>query len=575
MNKVGLTTKLFIVLFLTFVIVIGAIFIGIVNYFEPYFVGTQIKNIEEDIQRFLEESKENGRLEEKDLTNLVTDFTASNVQPLAIMRDRDVFFPRRSQIIYLESEYGITRVDLGDAIFQIQNKGTKIIKGMNLSFVGYWVEDKFMGLSIYDLTEDKLSELRASFNYKLPQITRITGKVIDYELATYESGSIYRQDMMYQMTNSGNLKPETVNKNSYVIENVDVKTGIKNYLVVIPYGDIYAFSLYSLQPVTEVIELIPQFLIYVILLTIFLLILILLLVTKLVVKPILNINNITKKISNLDFKDRLVVKSSDEIGMISSNVNKMADKLEITLRELEESNKQLKEELKLKEEFEEARKRFVADASHELKTPLGIVRAYTERLEDKYIYEDKAKYYTSIILDENRKMNKLINDLLELSKLESKMDMLQRREFNLSQEMLDLVERFYPIYEEKGTQLLVDVESDIFIYADLERINQVFTNMMSNALKYAPAGTTVYLSLKKDNQGIHCYIKNQVEDIQKIDLLRIWDRFYKADTARSRKLGGFGLGLSITKSILDLHGFDFGVQNRDNFIHFYVNIPLS
>lgn len=572
MRKTGITTKLFAMLLVTFGMIVGAVLIGSVYFFEPYYVDKKISGLEKNIFEFLDENARSEYIEDFELVERAKVFSFENQSPLAIKRGSEIFYPFRRYAVELEGDFGVSAVDLGSILFQIQDRGIDIRSGMEMSFMGFWDEGQFMAVSIDDPSEEELSRFAFDFGREVSDFTRIAGRVISQEMPEYDPGSMYRQDKLFEMTQVYASGEEPLPDEVSIIEEEDRMTGIKNYLITIPYEGKFAFCLFSMQPVNDVISVIPGFMKYVVFMALILVVGMSFVITRIIVRPIIRISGAAEKMAGLDFSERVNVKSSDELGMLSGNLNTMADELEYTLSELEKRNERLQEELDREKLLEQARKSFVADASHELKTPLGIVQAYTERLEDKFIQDEKAKRYAAIILDENRKMNKLINDLLELSKLESMTYALTRTDYDISDEIVEIAERFTPLFEEKGIEFGLDVQAGTSVNADPEKMGQVITNMISNALKYTPPGGNVQLKFAKDEGKVVFRILNEVENMEKIDMEKIWDRFYKADKARSRKMGGTGLGLSITKSILDLHGFDFGASKAGDMIEFYFEI---
>lgn len=575
MGRFGLRKKLFIGLSISFLLIIIAVFIGMMYYFEPYFINKQISIVENDIVSYLNSKKEDLNDINK-LDDIVTEYSSANTNPIAIHKYDISFFAKRSYSIVLEHDSNFITVELGDAWFQLRNRGIEIEKGMTLSFVGFKNKDRFLGLSIYDFKDYDLRKAYMRYGRKASEIIKLTGIVVDYDLPVYETGSLYKQDKMYEFMQSNEFNNnKDMHSNRVIIENMDTETGIKNYLMIIPYEDALVITMYNLQPVKELLSAMPEFFSYTIILIILLVFLLILFSTRSVVNPILKINNVAQKISNLDFSDRLDIDSQDEIGMICTSINTMADKLEETMDTLEKQNLLLKEKLIEKEKFELIRKKFIAEVSHELKTPLGIIRAYTERVEDKYIENEKGKYYTGVILDENLKMDKLINDLLELSKLEVKHNVLQWSKYNISLEVDKIVNRFVQMFEDKKIKFHIDVSTSVYIRADKERMNQVLTNMISNAFKYTPECGSIQVNLQSSEDYIIFSIINDIDNIYTIDIDRIWERFYRADTARSRKTGSAGLGLAISKRILDLHEFEYGVSKMDEKIEFYIKIPIK
>ena len=201
------------------------------------------------------------------------------------------------------------------------------------------------------------------------------------------------------------------------------------------------------------------------------------------------------------------------------------------------------------------RKEFVANVSHEIRTPLTVIKTYAETLIDSDL-DDKemARDFLNTINSEVDRMTLLATDLLELSHFDNKQLSMTMGEHNLLQILTNSIKQTTVLAEKKEqTIVFVNETGDCLINCDEGRINQVFVNLLSNAVKYSEPKTTIEVSLKQNKKFYEVYIKDNGIGIAKKDLERIFERFYRTDKARSRAMGGVGLGLSIVKEILDLH----------------------
>jgi two-component system phosphate regulon sensor histidine kinase PhoR len=231
------------------------------------------------------------------------------------------------------------------------------------------------------------------------------------------------------------------------------------------------------------------------------------------------------------------------------------------------------------------RSEFVANVSHELKTPITAVKGFAETLlagalDDKEI----AKSFLQIIFDESERLNRLIGDILELSKIESKRIPLQFSPV----EMRSLVERSLHMMqaeaEKKHITLEMQVEEDIYIEADEDRLRQILINLLSNGISYTPDGGKVKVKIEplhsstdRDNEyeRVRLTISDSGIGIPKKDLPRIFERFYRVDKARSRVSGGTGLGLSIVKHLVDLHKGTIQVESEVGIgTKFLIDLPV-
>lgn len=229
--------------------------------------------------------------------------------------------------------------------------------------------------------------------------------------------------------------------------------------------------------------------------------------------------------------------------------------------------------------LETVRSDFVANVSHELKTPLTSIKGFVETLlEGALDDKENNRNFLKIIQDHTERLNKLIDDLLSLSHLESKEMILNKKSFNLKQQLQEVISGFKSQLKKMSLEVSNDLPVNIMVNADKDRIEQVFTNLIDNAIKFNKENGTIRIYAQEINpvrettkfsNGVNGKIKIFVEDsgigIPSKDIPRIFERFYRVDKARSRELGGTGLGLSIVKHIVELHGGSVGVESAEGF----------
>ena len=284
-------------------------------------------------------------------------------------------------------------------------------------------------------------------------------------------------------------------------------------------------------------------------------------------KPLIRINSVAKDMACLDFGKKLNVKGNDELSQLSQSLNILSEKLNITLSDLIEANKKLELDINNERKLEKSRKEFVANVSHELKTPIAIINGYSEALKDN-LREDKKEHYINQIVIQSENMDKLIKDMLDLSKIESGTHNLQFENFNFNILVADIIEHFKISTLNKNIHLHFNFDSDnVIIYADRLKLGQVIINFLDNAIRHTPEGGNIYLKIECENvSDIRLSVENEGENIPSE---KIWERFYRSDNDRNRKTGGTGLGLAISAKILELHHMEYGVRNTDNGVMFY------
>lgn len=228
--------------------------------------------------------------------------------------------------------------------------------------------------------------------------------------------------------------------------------------------------------------------------------------------------------------------------------------------------------------LEEMQKEFVANVSHELRTPLTTIKSYTETLLNGALAEPEiAENFLNVINYEGDRMTALVQDLLDLSRLDNKQTTFIMEELNLNMLVEDSIEK-YRIHAEKKRQSLTYLPSKkpYKVLGDANRIEQVFKNIISNAVKYSAENTAISVSVYEQDQHVVIKVKDSGFGIPEEDLPRIFERFYRVDKARSREMGGTGLGLAIAKEIMEYHGGHISVSSQlGTGTTFFLHFPLG
>ncbi len=339
-------------------------------------------------------------------------------------------------------------------------------------------------------------------------------------------------------------------------------------------GDIFYLLTISFQSIASSIKIFNSFTIFVGFFFMVLAFVTMFFISYTFTNPILQINKIAKEITNLNFKNKVDIKSDDEFGDLGKSINKMSEQLEKNISDLQKTNDKLAKEILQKNDIDQMRRDFIASASHELKTPLSMILGYTEALKLSDLDQNTREEYIHIILDETEKMNKLVKDLLELSQIESGKIDLNFKDFKIN----DLIEDSISLFSLKFDELDVNLEVESInrlVNSDYDQLQTVLTNFISNAINYVDENKIIKVKAKlNQNNSVRVSVFNSGPKISESEITQIWDSFYKVDKARTRSYGGQGLGLSICKTSLELLGYDYGVLNKDNGVEFYFEIYL-
>ncbi|WP_242272561.1 cell wall metabolism sensor histidine kinase WalK [Bacillus cereus group sp. BfR-BA-01310] len=310
----------------------------------------------------------------------------------------------------------------------------------------------------------------------------------------------------------------------------------------------------SIAHSNEVIKTLNSFYLYILGFLILLIIVLVWILSKTITTPLKELSDVAEDISRLKFK-RTKVKTNDEIGDLANSINVMSDKLHEAHQDLTDRNDHLK--------------RFMGDVTHELKTPIALVKAYSMGIKDGL---DDGTYVDTIIKQTDQISN-LIEELLRFSKLER--DVLQKEEFPIESLVQSIVDKHKIELESKGIHMQVDFNTDnSIVYADINKMRMVFQNLISNAIKYT-TNQNIKITLEEKNDVVYFQVQNGIDTEGIKDIDKIWEPFYVLESSRSKEKSGTGLGLAIVKSILERHGFEYGVSVEDGEIQFYIYIDRN
>lgn len=261
-------------------------------------------------------------------------------------------------------------------------------------------------------------------------------------------------------------------------------------------------------------------------------------------KPISQITKAAKRMATGDFS----VNFKGEYSY--AEMDALAETLDYAKEEIEKSDQLQKEVL--------------ANVTHDLKTPLTMIKAYASMIKEiSGDNPEKRAKHTQVIIDESDRLTSLVNDILNLSKIRSGMDSLKIENFNLSEFVHTVIERFDYLCETKGYVIEREIEDELYTEADMEKIEQVVYNLVGNAVNYTGDDKKIRVGLARAEGGkLRFTVSDTGRGIPEEERKTIWDRYYRSSETHKRPIRGTGLGLSIVKTILIKHGFDFGVESE-------------
>lgn len=366
----------------------------------------------------------------------------------------------------------------------------------------------------------------------------------------------------------------TFDENEIAVDTrLSTETSSQSFSLMLKNGESYTLTvftnLYVVQQSTEVlISIFP----YVILMVFVLSILCSLFYSRFITRPILRISDISEQIASLDFTGKCDETRTDELGRLAHNLNYLSASLSHSMEELHAANAQLKTDIEKEREIERQRIDFFAAASHELKTPLTILKGHLSGMLNNVAgYEDHHKYLMRS-LTVTEKMEKLIRELLYVSKIDSNKATPKRQSINIAELLRAEIAALSDCISEKQLLLAVDMPDKVMCCLEKEEMERAIQNILVNAVRYSPEGERICVTMEETTEEISCRIENTGVNIPENTISHLFEAFYRADSSRNSNTGGTGLGLYIVRGIFERHGIKYGIINTEQGVRFWFKL---
>lgn len=383
-------------------------------------------------------------------------------------------------------------------------------------------------------------------------------KKIHYTIKNANDETIYPIQMNQPLPKDFSISSDDKKKlesGETVSKKIDNRFNKEMTIVYVPImnGDKFVGSIVLNSPISgteQVIGTINRYMFYTILLSITVALILSAILSKLQVNRINKLRAATKDVIQGNYKARLKENNFDEIGALAIDFNKMTQTLETSQEEIERQEKR--------------RRQFIADVSHEMRTPLTTISGLTEGLVNDIIPKSETDRCIALIDTEARRLTKLVNENLDYEKIRSNKIKLQKTRFN-GKEFLELIkEQLDYVSSEKGNTITVSIDKDMAIYADYDRLTQVFINIVKNSVQFTENGQ-ITLTGTQDYKESVLTITDTGIGMNTEELEQIWERFYKADMSRTNTaFGESGIGLSIVKQLIEYHDGSITVTSEPN-----------
>lgn len=265
--------------------------------------------------------------------------------------------------------------------------------------------------------------------------------------------------------------------------------------------------------------------------------------SKKISKPLLQMNEAAKVIAGGNFEQRVEISSEDEIGQLAESFNHMAESLD---------------------KYEKVRRDFIANVSHDLRSPLTSIQGFLCAILDGTIPQEKQQHYLNIVLEETKRLTKLTNDIVELSRAQASTITLEKKRFDINELIRESIERLEPRLKQKNINIdVILAEKETFVCADEDKIARVIYNLVDNAIKFSSDDGKIEIETAlKENKKLLVSVKDNGKGISEEDVKYVFDRFYKVDSSRGKDKTGSGLGLSIVREFLLAHGENIAVKSE-------------
>ena len=572
-------------LFSITIIMYSGIFIGQMVFqslfFETFYKNYKEKSLSKAVEKTLISIEENntGHLNE----DLAAALKKNNVLVSVINQKMETLYgidiSSHQSTLTLKTANGVIYTVIKDNI----DENVELQIGDNLFIEGFDAGENLIYPAFYQINSD-FSYLNDSFsvftsveNDIVPVMISIQGTVKELQPPSDRQINYYKKILQEELF-AINIKsmPEPAGFITFEdSERFVIKDRITNIIKIknIDHRDYTIAAITSLEPMSELITVLNRYSLVLITIGILIIILISYIYSKKITRPLIRMSTIANNIADQDFSSKVEISSGDELGNLGVALNSISENLEKKIISLEEANTQLQKDYEMQAEQKEKEKEMMGNISHELKTPLTIIRGYLQAVQ-KGIYEDNEIIHDKV-LDEVDNMTIMINEILEIFKLDSPKLSLDYSVFNLWDIVLKVYDKLKTKSDERNLSIKYEYKDEAFVEGDNKKIEQVITNLFTNALKYSPEKSTISVNILKDIDTYKFSIENSHIHIQEEELDKIWEPFYRIDKSRNRKLGGSGLGLVVVKTILNLHNSDFGIINTEKGVLCYFNLKAK
>lgn len=368
-----------------------------------------------------------------------------------------------------------------------------------------------------------------------------------------------KKNLIYTSEMTGNItrtfRPDIIDVNELIDNMIESKNGKISYTTqltkyksqmfiygtAIPNSNIYLVLMAPIDPIDSTTNVLQSQLVYITIISLIFSSIISIFISRKLAKPIVNIDEAAKKLAKGDYD--VIFEKGDY-----TEIDNLVTTLNHTTTELSKTDK--------------LRKELIANVSHDLRTPLTMIKAYAEMIKDlSGENKKKREEHLKVIIDESDRLTRLINDMMDLSKMQSGINEINKTEFNIVDTINHILKGFRVLHEKDGFEFLLNSPEEIKVNADETKIEQVLYNLIINAVNYSEENKKITINVLDEENKVKVEVVDNGCGISKDKLEYIWDRYYKSGEVHKTSKAGTGLGLSIVKNILEKHSGNYGVES--------------
>lgn len=568
-REISLSTQIIFTIFLVFVSFFVLQSILNSQFFSRYYTDREFENVNESILSYVEDMNTSDSDYYQEMYEYVTSNNVYSVITTKTFRVIESSYTDYTINIRSLSDNQEYTVLIPDSFLEFSLNDTLVID------MSLYSEDEYYP---YSIKRGDTQLFQSIDSCPTNSCVRVTGSVIDINRPNnlnyqFSDNSIVQTEL--SKLSSGLIDfSEHQYEDGYWYKSTDNSIDTLVFIHELKNWD-YIITIVPIEDTSMIIDIVSQYNYYVYLTAIAIIFLWSFRLSAVISKPIQNIDIVAKDIANLNFNLVASEFENKETSSLSNSINLISNNLRDALETLNTKNAELTTLYEDQSKQVELKKRLVSSISHELKTPLMIMQVIVQGISDGVIEQDDIQEELSTILTEINKSSMMIQDMLQIYRLDDSETILDLHEFDMTNEINKLLKEFEQIINKQDLKIVFNSKESVIVEADVKLIRRVLSNFLTNAIRYTPVGEKIEINIGKTPTSFTFEIINHGVEISKDEIKSIWLPFYRGSQKNfaDSKQSGSGIGLYLVKEILTAHGADFGLKNMNNSVIAYFTLP--